>query len=108
MPSTNRQPHDHPPSEHPANRPPRLLDLLRAAIRARHYSRKTERAYVGWVRRFVRFHEMRHPREMGEAEIVAFLTHLAIHGRVSPSTHNQALSALLFLYRAVLEMELRG
>lgn len=94
------------PADPPAHRPPKLLDQLRATIQARHYSRKTEQAYVGWVRRFVRFHGIRHPREMGEAEILAFLTHLAIHGRVSPSTHNQALSALLFLYRAVLEMEM--
>ena len=81
---------------------PRLLDRLRAAIRARHYSLRTEEAYVAWVRRYVLFHGKRHPDEMGEAEINAFLTHLAVKKKVSASTQNQALSALLFLYRDVL------
>jgi integron integrase len=71
-------------------------------LRSRHYSRRTEQAYCLWVRRFVRFHELRHPREMGAAEINAFLTHLAVADNVSASTQNQALSALLFLYRHVL------
>ena len=86
----------------PADRP-RLLDRLRIAIRARHYSIRTEEAYVGWVRRFILFHGKRHPDEMGEPEINAFLSHLAVKDRVSASTQNQALSALLFLYRHVLE-----
>jgi integron integrase len=84
----------------------RLLDQVRAAIRARHYSRRTESAYTHWVRRFVLFHGKRHPVEIGEAEITTFLTHLAVRGRVSASTQNQALSALLFLYRDVLRRDL--
>jgi integron integrase len=79
---------------------------VREAIRARHYSPRTEKSYVGWVRRFVRFHHLRHPAEMGEAEITAFLSDLATQGRVSASTQNQALSALLFLYREVLGVDL--
>jgi integron integrase len=81
---------------------PRLLARLRAAIRVRHYSRRTEQAYVGWVRRYVRFHGLRHPGEMGEREVERFLTDLAVGGKVSASTQNQALAALLFLYDAVL------
>jgi len=81
---------------------PRLLDRLRAALRARHYSLRTEEAYVAWVRRYVLFHGKRHPDEMGEAEINAFLTNLAVEKKVAASTQNQALSALLFLYRDVL------
>jgi integron integrase len=82
--------------------PPRLLDRLRAAVRARHYSLRTEEADVAWVRRYVVFHGKRHPDELGEAEINAFLTDLAVGRKVSASTQNQALSALLFLYRDVL------
>jgi integron integrase len=85
---------------------PRLLDRVRATLRARHYSLRTEDAYVAWVRRFVRFHGLRHPREMGEAEINAFLLHLATGGRISASTQGQALAALLFLYREVMHKEL--
>ena len=85
---------------------PRLLDQLRHALRCRHYSRKTEDAYRSWVKRFVFFHNLRHPAEMGEKEINAFLSHLAIQRRVSASTQNQALSALLFLYRHVLKREI--
>ena len=81
---------------------PKLLDQLRQALRARHYSPKTETAYVIWVRRFILFHDVRHPVDMGEEEINAFLTHLAVKGNVSASTQNQALSALLFLYRYVI------
>ena len=84
----------------------KLLDLLRDALRSRHYSRRTEQPYVMWVRRFVYFHNVRHPAEMAEPEINAFLTHLAVKERVSPSTQNQALSALLFLYRVVLKREI--
>jgi integron integrase len=84
---------------------PKLLDRVRDAIRTRHYSRRTEEAYVGWIRRFIRFHNCRHPREMGEAEVSAFLSSLA-HSGVSASTQNQALSALLFLYQAVLKQDL--
>lgn len=85
---------------------PRLLDQVRERIRYRHYSLRTERAYVHWVRGFVRFHGLRHPREMGAAEVEAFLQWLASDRSVAPSTHNQALSALLFLYREVLGVQL--
>jgi integron integrase len=85
---------------------PRLVDEVRRCIRYRHYSYRTEQAYVEWTRRFVRFLGMRHPREMGGGEVVAFLDHLANERDVAASTHNQALSALLFLYRDVLGVEL--
>jgi len=85
---------------------PKLLDRVRTALRARHYSIRTEQAYVGWIRRYIFFHDVRHPDEMGEKEINAFLSHLAVHGKVSASTQNQALSALLFLYRTVLRRQL--
>jgi integron integrase len=91
-----------------AGRPPKLLDRVRAAIRLRHYSLRTERAYVAWIRRYIFFHGVRHPGEMGAAEVVAFLSDLAVNGRVSASTQSQALSALLFLYREVLGRELEG
>ncbi|MEM9744679.1 MAG: integron integrase [Pseudomonadota bacterium] len=81
---------------------PRLLDQVREAIRVRHYSLRTERAYVGWVRRYVQFHRLRHPSEMGSREVSQFLSYLAVRKSVSASTQNQALNALLFLYREVL------
>jgi hypothetical protein len=84
---------------------PRLLDQAREAIRVRHYSLRTEEAYVDWIRRFILFHGKRHPREMGAREINQFLTHLAVVGHVSASTQNQAFSALLFLYQKVLEVD---
>src|SRR5437868_6495402 len=77
---------------------PRLLDEVRSALRLRHYSRRTERAYVGWIRRFILFHDKRHPREMGAEEVTRFLSALATDRNVSASTQNQALAALLFLY----------
>jgi integrase len=86
--------------------PPRLLDEVRRCIRYRHYSYRTEQACVEWTRRFVRFCGSRHPREMGGEEVVAFLDHLANDRDVAASTHNQALSTLLFLYRDVLGIEL--
>ncbi len=89
----------------PDGKPPRLLDQVRAACRLRHYSLRTEQAYVAWIVRFIRFHGLRHPREMGAAQINAFLTDLAVKGRVSASTQNQAFSALLFLYQKVLETD---
>jgi integron integrase len=82
-----------------------LMDQLREALRSRHYSRRTEQAYTLWVRRFIRFHNIRHPATMGEAEINAFVTHLAVVQHVSASTQTQALSALLFLYRHVIGRE---
>jgi site-specific recombinase XerD len=85
---------------------PTLLGKVRATCRLRQLSRRTEQAYLAWVRRFVRFHRPRHPREMGEAEVLAFLTDLTGRGRVSYSTQMQALAALLFLYRDVLRQPL--
>jgi integron integrase len=82
-----------------------LLTEMRTALRARHYSPRTERAYCLWVRRFIRFHGLRHPAQMGEPEINSFLSHLATEANVSASTQTQALSALLFLYRHVLDRE---
>jgi integron integrase len=87
---------------------PRLLDVVRQSIRARHYSRRTEKAYAGWIKRYIFFHGRRHPREMGVAEVTRFLSSLAIERRVSASTQNQAFSALLFLYREVLQLPLVG
>lgn len=86
--------------------PVRLLDRVREAIRVRHYSQRTEKAYLGWIRRYVLFHGKRHPDTMAADEITTFLSHLAVVGKVSASTQNQALSALLFLYRDVLGREL--
>jgi len=78
-------------------KPKKLLDHVRDVMRLRHYSLRTERTYCDWIARFIRFHELRHPRDMGEAELSSFLTHLARDGKVAASTQNQALSALLFL-----------
>ena len=90
----------------PADSPkPRLLDRVRAALRARHFSRRTEEAYVAWIRRYIFFHAKRHPAEMGAPEVTGFLTSPAVDGHVAASTRNQALGALLFLYRQVLEVE---
>lgn len=86
-------------------RKPRLMDQLREGLRSRHYSRRTEETYCAWVKRYIYFHNVRHPAGMGETEINAFLTHLAVKERVSASTQNQALSALLFLYRHVILRE---
>ncbi|HEN47249.1 MAG TPA: integron integrase [Mizugakiibacter sp.] len=85
---------------------PKLLDQLRERLHTLHYSPRTEATYVDWVRRFMLFHSERHPVEMGAAEVEAFLSHLAVVGRVSASTQNQAKSALLFLYRQVLAVKL--
>ena len=85
---------------------PKLLDHVREAIRTRHYSRRTEEAYVHWIRRYIVFHHKTHPSEMGVAEISRFLTFLAVDRHVSASTQNQALSALLFLYKDVLAMSI--
>ncbi len=85
---------------------PRLLDRVRASIRTKGYSIRTEQAYVDWIRRFILFHAKRHPGEMGKAEVEAFLTHLAVNRNVAASTQNQALCALLYLYREVLGRDL--
>ncbi len=86
--------------------PPRLLDHLRMALRVRHYSPRTEVCYVDWAERYIRFHGLRHPRDMGAAEVSSFLTDLAVNGHVAASTQNQALNALVFLYAQVLGLEL--
>ncbi len=88
--------------------PPKLIDRVRALLRLKHYSLRTEEAYLKWIRRYLRFHKLRHPREMGVPEIQAFLSDLAVKKHVAASTQNQALSALLFLYRDVLQQELHG
>lgn len=87
-------------------REPRLLELVSRAIQARHYSRRTEKTYIAWIRRYILFHDRKHPLVMGEKEITAFLSHLATKGQVSASTQNQALNAILFLYREVLKKDL--
>ncbi len=84
---------------------PRLLDQVRARLRLKHYSVRTEQAYVGWIRRFILATGKRHPREMGVAEVEGFLSALAVEGKVAAGTQNQAWSALLFLYKGVLSVE---
>jgi integron integrase len=91
----------------PAEAPrPKLLDRVRQAVRARHYSHRTEKAYIHWIKRYIFFHGKRHPAEMGADEVGAFLSALAVDGKVAAATQNQALSALLFLYREVLAVDL--
>lgn len=85
---------------------PKLLDQVRDRLRTKHYSIRTERAYCDWIKRFIRFHGKRHPRELGAQEVEAFLSHLAVEGNVAASTQNQAKSALLFLYKEVLGVDL--
>lgn len=85
---------------------PRLLDQVRARIRTKHYSPRTEKSYVHWIKRFIYFTGKRHPRELGAAEVSGFLSHLATERNVAAATQNQALSALLFLYSQVLELDL--
>jgi integron integrase len=87
-------------------RPKKLMEQVQDAIRLKHYSYKTEKSYVGWIRRYIFFHNKRHPRDMGSAEIEAFLTHLAVEEKVAASTQNQALNAILFLYKEVLKQDL--
>ncbi|GIK55250.1 MAG: integron integrase [Chloroflexi bacterium] len=88
------------------SKPKKLLDQVRDKIRLKNYSYETEKTYVDWIRRFILFHDKRHPTEMGKVEIEAFLTHLAVEKNVAASTQNQALQAILFLYREVLEQPL--
>src|ERR1700747_380998 len=85
---------------------PKLLDQVRDVIRRKQYSIRTEQAYVDWIKRFILYHDKRHPREMAEEEVTQFLTHLARDRDVAPSTQNQALSALLFLYKDVLKQDI--
>ena len=87
------------------NKPPKLLDIVRNKIRLKHYSIRTEEAYVSWITRYIYFHNKRHPKDMGRKEIEAFLTDLAVKGNISASTQNQAFSALLFLYKMVLNKD---
>jgi integron integrase len=93
------------PSPHPISqgRPVKLIDQIRGVIRAKHYSRRTEEAYIHWARQFILFHDKRHPLEMGEIEVASFLEHLAVNKAVAASTQNQALNALVFLYATVLQ-----
>ncbi len=84
----------------------KLLDQVRAVMRTRHYSYQTEQTYLKWIRRYIFFHNVKHPAEMGKAEVEAFLSHLAVESNVSASTQNQALFALLFLYKEVLKTDL--
>ena len=86
----------------------KLLDQVRDVLRTKHYSLRTEESYVDWITRYVRFHQLRHPRDLGLAEIEAFLSHLAVDGQVAAATQNQARSAILFLYREVLAMPIDG
>jgi integron integrase len=86
--------------------PRKLLDRVRDSVRLKQYSHKTEQSYVNWIRQFILFHDKKHPTEMGAAEVEAFLTHLAVNRNVAASTQNQALSAILFLYREVLALPL--
>lgn len=85
---------------------PRLLDQVRSRIRVKHYSIRAETAYVDWIKRFILFHGKRHPQEMGAPEVETFLTSLAVERNVAASTQNQALAAILLLYREVLSQEL--
>ena len=94
------------PSAPAAPQPPKLLNRMREHLRTRHYSIRTETAYVDWARRFILFHGKRHPLEMGAAEVEAFLTYLAVQRQVSASTQNQAKAAILYLYKQVLQIEL--
>jgi len=84
----------------------KLLDIVRDKIRFKHYSIKTEQSYVGWIKRYILFHHKRHPIEMGKMEIEQFLTWLAVEQKVSPTTQNQAFSAILFLYKEVLGIDM--
>ena len=86
--------------------PPKLLDLVRGKIRLKHYSIRTEQAYVDWIKRYILHFDKVHPKDLGAAQVEQFLTHLAVVGKVSASTQNQAKSALLFLYKEVLRLEL--
>lgn len=90
----------------PSSSPPKLLDAVRDKLRVRHYSIRTETQYVHWIKRFILYHQKRHPREMGPKEVEAFLTHLATQRNVAAATQNQALAALLFLYREIFEQQL--
>lgn len=95
-----------PPAETPSSQPPRLLDQVREAMHTRRYNARTEEIFTAWIRRFVLFHDKRHPDQMAEPEVVRFLSHLAVEQHVSPSAQTQARAALVFLYRHVLDRPL--
>ena len=95
-----------PPTELPSSPPPRLLDQVREAMHTRRYNARTEEIFTAWIRRFVLFHDKRHPDQMAEPEVVRFLSHLAVEQHVSPSAQTQARAALVFLYRHVLDRPL--
>src|SRR5690349_14041245 len=101
-PKTSMQPQN--PSSKPQNK--KLLDQVRDSLRIKHYSYRTEETYVTWIKRFILFHGKRHPKDMATAEIEAFIQHLAVERNVAVSTQNQALSAILFLYKYVLKIEI--
>ncbi len=84
----------------------KLLDQVRHVIRKRHYSFRTEQTYTAWIKRYILFHGKRHPKDMGEKEISAYISHLAVNRNVAASTQNQALNAIVFLYKQVLKREL--
>jgi len=90
------------------DRKPKLLDQVRQVIRIKHYSLRTEESYINWIKRFIFFHNKKHPIEMGEEEIGQFITYLAKNEKVSASTQNQALCAIIFLYKNVLKMEIKN
>jgi Phage integrase, N-terminal SAM-like domain len=94
---------NNPPGDTSSSSPPRLLDQVRNAIRHRHYGYRTEQSYIHWMKRFIHFHGVRHPRELGEPEVTAFLNSLVAGRGVAAATQNQALSALLFLYKKCWE-----
>ena len=85
---------------------PKLLDQVRNVIRTRHYSIRTEKSYINWIKRFIRFHDKRHPNEMNESHVQNYLEHLAVQKQVSASTQNQARNAILFLYFKVLDIHI--
>ena len=85
---------------------PKLLDQVRNLIRVKHYSIRTEEAYLKWIKRYILFHHKKHPRDMGEKEISRYLTHLAVNRNVAAATQNQAFNAIIFLYRQVLNIEI--
>ena len=93
------------PDKSTAENPPKLLDQVRNKLRVKHYSIRTEHTYAGWIKRYILFHGKQHPKDLGASDIEAFLTHLAVAGKVSASTQNLAKSSLLFLYREVLEIQ---
>ena len=94
------------PDKSTTTKSPELLDQVRDKLRVKHYAIRTEQTYVDWIKRFIFFHDKRHPKDLGAQDVEAFLTHLAVAGKVAASTQNQAKSALLFLYREVLEIQL--